>query len=169
MFLLFQFGLLGVLAFFLLELFALAYGLRVFLGWSNTVFVVTDRRVIDVEQRGLLERVVSETPFERIDDVSYRIKGLLPTVFRYGTVRLALSGAAPDIEFKRVRNPARVHDLINDLRGTVKDEAKDRREEKIRTMAKSMSVDEIAEVAGEVRKKEQEEALETLYTDDHAP
>jgi hypothetical protein len=84
--------------------------------WGKTVFVVTDRRIIDVEQKGVFHRVVTEARYAQIDEVSYHIKGFFPTIFRYGAVRLQLHGSAADIQVDYVSRPSRVTDLINDLR-----------------------------------------------------
>jgi hypothetical protein len=109
-------GLWGVIVFFLWLLIAAILLYRAFYQWSRTVFIITDRRVVDYEQMGLFTRVVSEARFHQIDEVTYRIKGVFPTLFRYGVIRLQLQGNAADIEFKYVRRPARIADLINDLR-----------------------------------------------------
>ena len=84
--------------------------------WSRTVLVVTDMRVIDVDQKGFFDKVVTETSFKQIDEVSYRVKGLMPTIFSYGIITIKLSGSAADIEFVNIKKPARVHNLINDLK-----------------------------------------------------
>jgi hypothetical protein len=91
---------------------------KILVKWSNTVLVLTDRRVVDIDQRALFDRVVSEAPFYAIDDVSYRVPGIVPTIFGYGHLRLLISGNAADIVFHRAKQPRRVHDLINELRET---------------------------------------------------
>lgn len=113
---LFRQGAVGVVIFFALVGSALVFSFRDYLRWSNTMLVITDRRIIDVERRAFFERVVSEIPYARVDDVTYRVKGLVPTLFRYGDVRVHAAGSGADIEFRRVARPSRVHDLIHDLR-----------------------------------------------------
>ncbi len=113
---LFKEGLGGMIVFFGLLLSGMFFTYRTFFRWSRTVFVITDRRIIDIEQRGFFDRVVTEAPFHKIDEASYRVKGFIPTMFKYGVVRLHLRGSAADIEFKHVARPAKVHNLINDLR-----------------------------------------------------
>lgn len=109
-------GLWGVIVFFLLLCVGALLLYRAYLKWARTVFIISDRRVVDHEQIGLFSRIVSEARFHQIDEVTYHVKGVLPTIFRYGVVRLQLHGNAADIEFKHVRRPARIADLINDLR-----------------------------------------------------
>ncbi|MBI2473115.1 PH domain-containing protein [Candidatus Uhrbacteria bacterium] len=89
---------------------------RAYLTWSRTVFVVTDMRVIDYDQKGFFHRVVTQTRFDQIDEVSYHIKGIFPTLFGYGTLQLQLQGSSADIQVEQVKRPNRIADLINDLR-----------------------------------------------------
>ena len=165
---LFHLGLIGVLIFLALLGSALAVTYRQFKKWSHTMLVVTDRRVVDVEQKGLFDRVVTEAPFTRIEEVSYRIKGIFPTIFRYGELHLKLAGAAADIDFRRVRAPSKIQDLINDLCASVKREERDDRETKLRALAKNLSPDEIEAMIGQVRKREADEAAEAFFEPPHA-
>ena len=113
---LFREGWVGVLIFLGLLGSATYFFSRAYVRWSNTVMIVTDRRVIDVERKAFFDREISEISYPRIDEVSYRVKGLFPTLFRYGSIRLHVAGTAADIEFKNAARPSRIHDLINDLR-----------------------------------------------------
>lgn len=113
---LFKEGIIGIVIFVLLVSTGIILFWRAYHSWALTVLVVTDRRVIDVEQKGFFDRVVTEAVFSQIDEVSYRMKGLFSTIFRYGTIFLELHGAAANVKFERVTLPYHVHDLINDLR-----------------------------------------------------
>ncbi len=113
---LFREGVWGVVVFFALVISGFALLLRQYMRWHGTTFIVTDRRVVDIDQRGFFDRIVTEAPYSQIDEASYRVKGFWATVFRYGSIRLDLAGSAADIKFERVYRPARIHNLINDLR-----------------------------------------------------
>ncbi len=166
MFPLFREGWFGVLFFLALIISAVVVGMRTYIKWKNTVFVITDRRIVDIEQKGLFDRVVSEVPFSLVDDVTYRVKGIFPTIFRFGLLVVRTTGNAADLEFRRATSPARLHDLINDLREAMLDEERDRKKEKIEKMAQSMSVEEIRELARHVRRKEQKEAMEEFFEEE---
>ncbi len=113
---LFQMGTIGVVIFVVLLVSGTILFWRSYRRWAYTVFVITDQRIIDIDQKGFFDRVVTETTFYEIDEVSYRVKGVCATIFRYGFVRLQLAGSAADIEFDKIKRPARIHALINDLR-----------------------------------------------------
>jgi len=160
---LFRLGAIGVLIFFVLLVAALAVSYRTYVMWSHTLMVVTDRRVIDIEQRGLFERAVTEAPFTRIEEVTYRIKGIIPTILRYGELRVKVAGSAADIDFRRVRGPGKIQDLINDLCATARKEERDDRETKLRQLAKNLSPEQLDEMLSQVRKREREEAAEEFF------
>lgn len=75
-------------------------------------FILTEQRIVDVDQRGFFHRVVSETTYDKVQDVSYVVKGVLPTVLRYGSVLVQTAGASANLELQGVREPQRVQDLI---------------------------------------------------------
>jgi len=115
---LFRMGTMGVVLFFFFIALGTFLFWQTFRKWSHTLFVITDHRVIDIDQRGIFDRVVTESSFHQIDEVSYRTHGIMSTLFRYGTVTIALHGASVDLVFQHIRNPARVQNLLNDLRKT---------------------------------------------------
>ncbi len=109
-------GIAGMVLFAALTLSALVFGWRLMYRWRGSVFVVTDKRVFDIEQKGFFDRLVSEVSLDRVDDVTYEVKGMFATLFGYGSVRVIVQGTGADLEVRRVREPARLHHLLNDLR-----------------------------------------------------
>jgi hypothetical protein len=51
------------------------------------LWVITDRRIIVIDQVTFFNRNVSIFRLERLQDIEYYIKGLLPTFLNYGTIR----------------------------------------------------------------------------------
>ena len=167
MFPLFGEGVFGVVFFFTLVFSALIIGWRWYVQWNQTVFVITDRRIVDVEQKGFFDRVVSELPFTHIDDVSFRVKGFVPTLLRYGTITIRTRGSAADLEFERAKYPERLHDLINDLREEILNETRNRKKEQIHKLAGSMSMNEVKDLARAVRRQDQEKNTREFFDEDH--
>ncbi|MBN1585485.1 PH domain-containing protein [Candidatus Uhrbacteria bacterium] len=108
---LFRFGRIGVGVFALSVSVGLILALRIAVRWHWTVLIVTSRRLVDVEQQGLFDRLVSEVPFERIQDISYARRGFWGTVFGFGTVSVRI-GASARLEQHHIRRPRDVHHLI---------------------------------------------------------
>lgn len=60
-----------------------------FVQWVSyyyNIFIVTDNEIIDISQEGIFDRRISTVTLLRIQDVSARIRGFLPTFFGYGDV-----------------------------------------------------------------------------------
>jgi hypothetical protein len=93
----------------------LLVGLRALLDRQASFLVVTDQRVIYVRQHGPFDRHVTELSYSRIQRVSYRVKGLIPTLFRHGSLILESAGGEEPLTIERVPDPARVQDLINQI------------------------------------------------------
>jgi membrane protein YdbS with pleckstrin-like domain len=110
---LFKWGYWGVGLFLFLIFLGVLYAVRTFVVWYYNAFVITNLRIVDIDQRGFFERIVSEAPYEKIQDVSYRRKGIWQTIFRYGNVRIQMSGTDSGLEIKNVRGPERVQELIS--------------------------------------------------------
>lgn len=113
---LFQMRLFGVVIFFLLIFSGLFYAFRFYVCWQETLLVVTDLRVVDIDRPGLFTRTVSEVRYDQIRDVSYTIKGLWPTLFHYGTLVISVKGSAINVEVYAIRHPESAHNLLNELR-----------------------------------------------------
>jgi len=83
--------------------------------WMDYYFdawIITDRRLIDVEQVGLFRRSVSETRLEKIQDVTFEIKGLFGTLFHYGSINVQTAGATQNFSINKVSDPARIKTLL---------------------------------------------------------
>ncbi len=112
---LFKWGPWGVAIFLLPIALGVFYAVRTFVLWYYNSFIITNRRVIDIDQRGFFERIVSEAVYENIKDVSYRRKGVWQTIFRYGDIRIQIVDTEIGLEIKNVRAPEDVQRLISDL------------------------------------------------------
>ncbi len=87
-------------------------GMRTLWVHQLNAFILTPSRIVDVDQRGFFHRMVSETTFDKVQDVSYVIQGITATVFRYGSVVIQTAGNAANLELQGVRYPQRVQELI---------------------------------------------------------
>lgn len=109
---LFSWGMPGLAVFALSLVAGLLIALRLYILWHWTVFIVTTSRVVDIDQRGLFERVVSEASHDSIADVTYAVRGLWGTVFGYGMVTVQTQSLQNNLELRAVRDPKEVHHLV---------------------------------------------------------
>lgn len=89
-----------------------------FTAWTETyldVWTVTNQRIINREQNGLFNRVVSELDLYRIQDVTAEQKGFFATLLHYGDVYIQSAGAKGRFVFEQVANPYRIAKMIQKL------------------------------------------------------
>jgi uncharacterized membrane protein YdbT with pleckstrin-like domain len=80
-----------------------------------TIQIITDIRVVDVDQSGLFSHTVSELHIDKIEDVTSKTTGIFGTIFNYGDVFIQTAGTIERFEFDNVPNPAAIEKLILDL------------------------------------------------------
>lgn len=76
------------------------------------VWVVTDHRIIDNQQFGFFNRVFSEMGLGKIQDVSVRVEGLLPTTLDFGDLEVQTAAAEAKFKFEQIPEPQKTKDLI---------------------------------------------------------
>lgn len=80
--------------------------------WHNSVYVVTNKRIIATIQRKFFFKKVSEAPLNKVQDVTFTIGGMISSVLKFGTVEIQTAGAVSKIEFQSVPDPAKVQRKI---------------------------------------------------------
>lgn len=90
-------------------------GLMSFLRWFFNIYIVTDKRIVDIDFLHLLYKEFSEARLERIQDISFKSGGLLAAFFDYGDANVQTAGEMPNIEFVAVPRPAKVVETISEL------------------------------------------------------
>jgi uncharacterized membrane protein YdbT with pleckstrin-like domain len=105
--------------FYLLESFLwLIYWLALFIVWINfylDVWIVTDNRVVNIEQLNLFSRHISELKHSKIQDVTSEVQGLLPTLFGYGNVYIQTAGNKQRFVFKQIPESTDTRNIIMKL------------------------------------------------------
>lgn len=158
-----SFGIPGVVVFAFAVLSSILFLIRYSLMRRYTALIITDRRIVDVEQAGLFTRNVTELAFTQVDEVSYRIQGFWPTVLRLGTVCLKTSGSAANVDFCRVRQPMRVQDLINDLRQLHLTAEQRNQAKKMESLTEELTQEERHQLEGRRREKERSASLDSFF------
>lgn len=159
---LFGHGIFGVLGFCLLLGFAVWFSLRKIIAWYYNVFIISDRRIVDIDQRGFFDRTVSEVAYGKIQDVSYRIKGILPTLLHFGTVVVQTASNTANLEFDRMKNPEQIVDLMNEFREHT-GVPKDKKIEMVAKYVEGLSEDELRVLVQEASKRVREDALNDFF------
>jgi uncharacterized membrane protein YdbT with pleckstrin-like domain len=92
--------------------------ISLFTAWTSTyldVWTVTTHRIINREQNGLFNRVVSELDLRRVQDVTAEQKGFFATIFHYGKVHIQSAGTKGRFNFEQIPRPYKVAKIIQKL------------------------------------------------------
>lgn len=86
-----------------------------FFVYNNDIFIVTNHRLINIDQSGFFTRRVSEAELENIQNVTYVIKGPIKSMLNFGDIEIQTAGNAPGLVFRNVENPHFVQERIVEL------------------------------------------------------
>lgn len=106
------------LTLFLENSFAVLIWLYAFLIWIDyyfDVWIITNKRIINVEQKGLFMRHISELELPKVQDVTTEIEGIIPSILNYGDVHIQTAGTVTRFVFWHVPNPYRIKGIIMKL------------------------------------------------------
>jgi len=80
------------------------------ISWFYTVFIVTDRRFIQITQKGLFHRSVVDIGVNQIQMVNYEINGIQETLLGFGTI--IIQTYMGDLVIHEVHHPAKTQQAI---------------------------------------------------------
>lgn len=96
-----------------------AFGIfsRSYYTYSQSVFLVTNQRVLNVEQKGFWKRKITETEIDKIQDVSSSVSGLFKIMLKFGNLVIRTAGASEgtEIRVKNISSPYEVQQEIAKL------------------------------------------------------
>lgn len=76
------------------------------------ILIVTNKRLIDIDQLGLFARDVATMPLHNLEDVKIQELGIFATMFRFGSLQIQTAAETKEIVIKGLRHPERAKDLI---------------------------------------------------------
>lgn len=113
-----------LLSYFWLELFfysiwLLLFWVTFFVHWTNyylDVWYITDKRLIDVNQRSIFHREISNLHFDKIQDVTVEVSGIVATFLKFGELRVQTAAEdSRDYIMKDARRPEEVRRIIFEM------------------------------------------------------
>ena len=90
---------------------SLSYAFFVWMTWFYDLYILTEERVIEIDQKSLFDREVKEIGLDKVQDVTYNISGFLSTIFDVGTVKVH-SASGLTIEMCAVSKPGTVREIL---------------------------------------------------------
>lgn len=101
---------------FLYSIWLLILWISFFTAWTKyylDVWYVTEKRIIAVDQKQIFVREISNLRFDKIQDVTIDVNGLIPTFLHFGNVKVqTASEDEKDFFMDTVRNPDEVRRVI---------------------------------------------------------
>ena len=86
-----------------------------FIEWTDyylDFWVITNKRIIDAEQKGFFNREVISFRYEQIQDITVETKGVVGTFFKFGTLHIQTAGEKKDIIIYDADKPEEARSLI---------------------------------------------------------
>lgn len=80
----------------------------IFMIWMDyylDIWIVTNERILDIEQIGFFSRVVSELDLKRIQDITSSVHGVIPTMFGFGNIHIQTAAEERMFDLKLVPHP----------------------------------------------------------------
>ena len=114
-------------------LFIWLYGFLVWIDYYFDVWIITNERIVNIEQKGLFTRHISELRFSRVQDVTSSVNGLIPTMLNFGDVSVQTAAEEERFLFRQVGDPFAVKD-------------------RVMTLARQANQDDMREIATALRK-----------------
>jgi hypothetical protein len=107
------------------QLMALVVFLVAVLDYYFDVLIVTDRRVVDIDQEQLFYRKISELNLRDIEDTSFSRQGFFQTLLNYGTISIQTAGEKSNFTINNIKFPSEIATIISDLADQAKDDVPD--------------------------------------------
>ncbi len=95
---------------------ALVLWIVFFVRWTNyylNVFIITNKRILDIDQLGLFARDISETRLENIQDMRVEVLGFLATTMDFGNIYIQTAGTTDEFVIKNIPTPNKIKDAIS--------------------------------------------------------
>ena len=92
---------------FILTWYLIVFGIafQQYLRWFFNIYILTNKRVVDIDFFGLFHRKVSQTTLGNVQDVTYSKAGILQNFFDFGDLYLQTAATAAHFEFHNIPDP----------------------------------------------------------------
>ena len=98
--------------FFVWILLGFIYFFRGIFIWLLDCYIITNEKIIDIDQRGFFQRIVTEVGYGKIQNAFYEIKGPLATFFNYGNLKIQIAQNKGMLLMKQIPNPKKIQNIV---------------------------------------------------------
>lgn len=93
-----------------LPLAVIPYWFYRWLGWYYSVYIVSSERIVEVKQKGLFNRKVTEFGLDKVQNINYHIKGLQAVMFKFGDI--TIQTYVGDLVMRMIYKPVPIHSKL---------------------------------------------------------
>lgn len=86
-----------------------------FMNYYFDIWLITNKRIIALEQKSLFNRIISELALKNVQDITIEKNGILPTMLDFGTLFVQSAGRRTRFTFETVPHIYEVKEELNDL------------------------------------------------------
>lgn len=76
------------------------------------VWYITDKRILDIEQKNVFNRNEAVLEYEEIQDITIDTRGIFPTMLGYGSIIAQTAGKRREFIMRNATNPEKVRQAI---------------------------------------------------------
>ena len=81
--------------------------------WYFSIYIVTNRRIRQISQRGLFKKSVVDLGLDKIQSISYGVSGIRAGLMGYGTI--VIQTAVGDLVISMVKNSEKIYNDLQNL------------------------------------------------------
>ncbi|MCB9805943.1 PH domain-containing protein [Candidatus Nomurabacteria bacterium] len=115
-------GHLGSAILFFYTLWLLGLWISLMLFWTDyylDVLIITNKRIIDIDQKALFKREISYLSLSKVQDVKSNVDGIFATLLKFGDLSIQTAGKEREFIFKYIKDPNHVREKLDQaLRNT---------------------------------------------------
>lgn len=89
----------------------------IFVIWTDyylDILVITNKNLIDIEQKGLFTRDIAIVNLSNVEDVTTVVDGLVATLGLFGDLKIQSAGSETEFVLKKIHNPIFVRSKIRE-------------------------------------------------------
>lgn len=86
----------------------------IFIDYYLDIWIITNQRIISIEQRGLFRRIVTELRYGQIQDITSDVSGLVATFFQFGNIMIQTAAEEERMKLRQITHPIETRRVISD-------------------------------------------------------
>jgi len=95
-----------------------------FIDYYLDVWILSNERIVQIKQRSLFNRQITELDLSTVQDVQSKVKGIFGTFLGYGTIFVQTAGTTELLEFRYMPDPYLVEKKIIDRQTALEERTK---------------------------------------------